>query len=92
MLAARWSLGACAYLQGQETVVKRSPSLQPLSACAYRLFVGVDSAAQTAVAAWIVPGEPITRPITIEQTASGFVALQEHRLATGIAPGYINRQ
>jgi len=69
--------------------VKRSPSLQPLSACAYRLFVGVDSAAQTAVAAWIVPGEPITRPITSEQTASGFGALQEHLLATGIAPGYI---
>jgi hypothetical protein len=38
--------------------------LQPLPASAYSLFVGVDSAARAAVAAWILPGEMITRPIT----------------------------
>lgn len=66
--------------------MKQPPSLQPLPASAYRLFVGVDIAAQTAVAAWILPGEPITRPITIEQSAAGFASLQEHLLATGVAP------
>lgn len=62
--------------------MKLPPPLQPLPASAYSLFVGVDIAAQTAVAAWIVPGEPVTRPITIEQSAS----LQEHLLAAGVAP------
>jgi transposase len=89
MLAARWSLGAGAYLQGRKPLVKRLPSLQPLPASTYRLFVGVDIAARTAVAAWIVPGEPVTRPITIEQTASGFVALQDCLRATGVAPAHM---
>ena len=63
--------------------MKRPPALQPLPASADRLFVGVDIAARTAVAAWIVPGEPVTRPITIEQSASGFLTLQDCLLATG---------
>ena len=52
--------------------MKLPPPLQPLPASAYSLFVGVDIAAQTAVVAWIVPGKPVTRPITIEQSAAGF--------------------
>ena len=66
--------------------MKLPATLQPLPATAYSLFVGIDIAAQTAVAAWIVPGEPVTRPISIEQSASGFVSLQEHLVATGVAP------
>jgi transposase len=68
--------------------MKPPSPLQPLPASAYRLFVGVDIAAQTAVAAWISPGEPITRPITIEQSATGFASLQEYLLATGVAPAH----
>ena len=69
--------------------MKRPPSLQPLPASASRLFVGVDISAQTAVVAWIVPGEPVTHPIALEQTASGFLALQDRLLATGVAPAHL---
>lgn len=69
--------------------MKHPPSLQPLPASAYRLFVGVDIAARTAVAAWILPGKPITCPRTIEQSASGFASLQADLLATGVAPAQI---
>ena len=53
----------------------------------YRLFVGVDIAAVTATVAWLLPGTPITRPITIDQTPSGLAQLQARLQATGIAPG-----
>jgi len=51
----------------------------------YRLFVGVDIAAATATVAWRLPGAPITRPITIEQTPSGIAQLLSRLQATGIA-------
>jgi len=51
----------------------------------YRLFVGVDIAAATATVAWRLPGAPITRPITLEQTPSGFAQLHARLQATGIA-------
>jgi transposase len=69
--------------------MKLPPPLQPLPVSAYRLFIGVDSAAQTAVAAWIVPGKSVTRPITLEQSAAGFASLQEHLLATRVAPAHM---
>jgi len=64
-----------ARIHQKEPDIKHPPQLQPLPASAYSLFVGVDIAARTAVAAWIVPGEPVTRPITIEQSSTGFTCL-----------------
>jgi transposase len=58
----------------------------PLPSPSYRLFVGVDIAAATATVAWLLPGAPITHPITIEQTPSGIATLQARLQATGIAP------
>lgn len=52
----------------------------------YRLFVGVDIAQASATVAWLQPGTPITRPITIDQTAAGMAQLQARLQATGIAP------
>jgi transposase len=57
----------------------------PLPSPAYRLFVGVDIAAATATVAWLLPGAPITRPITIEQTPFGIAQLHARLQATGIA-------
>ncbi len=34
----------------------------------YRLYVGVDIAAATFVAAWLIPGEKLAAPFTGEQT------------------------
>jgi transposase len=59
----------------------------PLPSPAYRLFVGVDSAAASASVAWLLVGAPITRPITIEQTPALSAQLQTHLQATDIAPG-----
>jgi uncharacterized protein YlxW (UPF0749 family) len=32
----------------------------------YRLFVGADIAAATATVAWVTPGAPVSRPLTID--------------------------
>ncbi|HEY3230427.1 MAG TPA: IS110 family transposase [Roseiflexaceae bacterium] len=60
-----------------------APVLPPV----YRLFVGVDIAAATATVAWLLPGTPITRPVTIDQTPAGIAQLHTRLQATGIAPG-----
>ncbi len=39
----------------------------------YQLYVGIDVAAETFVAAWLAPGG---KPVTGEQTPAGFAALQ----------------
>ncbi len=53
---------------------------------AYQLYVGVDVAAETFVAAWLAPGGQPTSPFTGEQTPAGFAALQRRLQATGNPP------
>ena len=53
---------------------------------AYQLYVGVDVAATTCVAAWPAPGGTPTMPCTIEQTATGFATLQRCLQATAAPP------
>jgi transposase len=53
---------------------------------AYQLFVGVDVAAETFVAAWLTPGGKLGTPVTGEQTPAGFAALQRRLRATGGPP------
>ena len=48
----------------------------PRTSSSYQVFVGVDIAAKTAMVAWLRPGEPISHPISIEQTPAGFALLQ----------------
>ena len=53
---------------------------------AYQLYVGVDVAAETFVAAWLAPdGQPVA-PFTGEQTAAGFAALAHRLQGTGVPP------
>ena len=52
----------------------------------YRLYVGVDIAAETFVAAWLAPGGKPDTPFTGEQTPTGFAALQRRLQATAIPP------
>ncbi len=52
---------------------------------AYRLYVGVDVAAETFVAAWLAPGGKPAAPFTGEQTPAAFAALRR-RLQTTAAP------
>jgi transposase len=52
----------------------------------YRLFVGIDIAATTAMVVWQAAGGPASQPLTIAQTAQGFAALQRRLCATGVAP------
>ncbi len=52
----------------------------------YRLYVGVDIAAETFVAAWFAPGGKPAAPFTGEQTPAGFAALQRRLRATAIPP------
>jgi transposase len=52
----------------------------------YTLFVGVDIAAATATVAWMTPGTSISRPLTIDQTPSGFATLQQRLIQLGHAP------
>ena len=49
----------------------------------YRLFVGVDIAAQTVTTVWMAPGASPGRPVTLDQTPQGFSALQARLLAAG---------
>ena len=53
---------------------------------AYQLYVGVDVAAETFVAAWLAPGGKPTAPFTGEQTPVGFAALQRRLQATASPP------
>src|SRR5215217_6148621 len=53
---------------------------------AYRLYVGVDVAAETFVAAWLAPGGQPGTPFTGEQTPAGFAALQRRLQGTGSPP------
>jgi transposase len=50
---------------------------------AYQLYVGVDVAAGTFVAAWLSPGEQPAAPVTGEQSPAGFAALQRRLQGTG---------
>ena len=53
---------------------------------AYQLYVGVDIAAETFVAAWLAPGGQPTTPSSGEQTPAGFAALPRRLQATAVAP------
>lgn len=50
----------------------------------YQLFVGVDVAAATATAAWQLPRQKPSKPITFEQTPEGFSSLHRHLMKTGV--------
>jgi len=52
----------------------------------YRLYVGVDVAAETFVAAWLAPGGQPGTPFAGEQTPTGFATLQRRLQATGSPP------
>ncbi len=52
---------------------------------AYQLYVGVDIAAETFTAAWLPPGGQPGAPVTGEQTAAGFAAL-DRRLRAAARP------
>ncbi len=52
----------------------------------YRLYVGIDIAATTFTAAWLLPGGSPTPPVTHPQSPQGFAALQRKFAATGSAP------
>jgi transposase len=56
-----------------------SPSL-------YHLFVGVDIAAASFMAAWTAPGRPPSSPRAFEQNPHGFALLHKQLAATGAAP------
>jgi transposase len=56
------------------------------SAPIYHLFVGIDIAAATFTTTWMHQGQPAVRPLTLEQTASGFTTLQHRLQATGVTP------
>ncbi|HSH81370.1 MAG TPA: hypothetical protein VLA19_22815 [Herpetosiphonaceae bacterium] len=49
----------------------------------YRLYVGIDIAADTFTAAWLAGGGTPSTPFSAEQTPSGFAALQ--RRLRGVA-------
>src|SRR5215212_9629764 len=53
---------------------------------AYQLYVGIDVAAETFVAAWLAPGGKATAPFTGEQTPAGFAALQRRLQSTASPP------
>ena len=53
---------------------------------AYQVYVGVDVAAETFVAAWLAPGGQPGTPVTGEQTPAGFAALQRRLQGTGASP------
>ncbi len=51
---------------------------------AYQVYVGIDVAAETFVAAWLAPGGKPGTPVTGEQTPTGFAALAHRLRATGV--------
>jgi transposase len=52
----------------------------------YQLFAGIDVSAATVTVSWMAAGERPSRPITIEQTATGYAFLHQRLCATGISP------
>jgi transposase len=52
----------------------------------YQLYVGIDVAAETFVAAWLAPGGKPGAPVSGEQTPAGFAALQRRLQATAASP------
>ncbi len=52
----------------------------------YQLYVGIDIAATTFTAAWMLPGASPTPPVTHPQRPEGFASLQRQLAATGSAP------
>jgi len=56
------------------------------TAAGYRLFVGIDIAADTFTAAWRASGGEGFPPYTGEQTPTGRAGLQQRLRATGLAP------
>ena len=56
-----------------------SPSL-------YHLFVGVDIAASSFMAAWMAPGQAPSTPHPFEQTPTGFALFHKQLAVTGVAP------
>jgi len=52
----------------------------------YRVYVGVDIAAETFTAAWLAPGGKPTTPFTSEQTPVGFATLRHRLQGTGSPP------
>jgi hypothetical protein len=55
----------------------------------YRLFVGVDIAAETASVAWPEAGASAGPAVTIEQSPQGVAALRRRLMATGHAPAEV---
>jgi transposase len=53
---------------------------------AHKLFVGIDVAAASVTVAWVTLSTSVSRPITIEQTATGFAKLHHHLTALGYPP------
>ncbi len=53
----------------------------------YRLFVGVDIAAATAMAAWQAAGGKVSRPVQIAQSPEGHAELHEKLRASGVRAG-----
>jgi transposase len=53
---------------------------------AYRLYVGIDIAAATFTAAWQLVGGKPSAPLTREQDAAGYAALQQRLRRTAVAP------
>jgi len=59
----------------------------PEEATSYRLFVGVDIAAATAMVAWQVGRGKVSRPVQIAQSLAGHAALQDKLSASGVPAG-----
>lgn len=55
----------------------------------YRLFVGVDIAAKTFTARWLAAGGPVSRPLTLAQSAEGFAALRRALLGSEGQPAAV---
>jgi transposase len=52
----------------------------------YDLHVGIDISARTFTASWHRPTEPPSRPITLQQSVTGYDELVQLLAATGVAP------
>jgi transposase len=53
---------------------------------AYQLFVGIDIAAETFTAAWLPSSGRPSAPLTCDQTAQGYGALQQRLERTAVSP------
>ncbi len=61
-----------------------------MTASSPSLFIGIDIAAKTLAAAWLRPGEAVSRPITLAQSPQGFATLHERLGQTGCVPAAIH--